>query len=550
MALRKNKTDAKAKKRLRELLRNESPVRKTASICPDCNRVVEADIFERDGKVWIRKTCPEHGEVEDLYWGSADLYRRAERFARDGKGIDNPNVDKKDPVCPEDCGLCSEHKSQTALANLVVTNRCDFSCFYCFFYVKRHGYVYEPTLEQLDRMIETLVGQRPVACNAIQITGGEPCLRNDLIDIIELCKKHGVDHVQLNTNGIRISQDPEFLKEARASGLNTLYLSFDGVTPETNLKNHWEIPAVLDHCRQAETGAVLVPTVIKGMNDHELGSILKFAFDNIDIVRGVNLQPVSLVGKISRANRMKMRITIPDVIRKIEEQTGGEVSQKDFYPVPSPYPITRFAEALTGEPQYDLSSHFACGMGTYVFKDGNRMIPITRFVDVDGLLDYLNEAASELERGKSRTVVGAKVLFKINSFIDREKGPKGLNLGKILLNAFIEHDYDALSVFHHKSLLLGLMHFQDKFNFDLERVKRCCIHYAMSDGRIIPFCTFNVIPEWYRDVDQESQGVSFEQWEKKTGLKLSDDLYRRDIERLAASHLYKKTYAEFLEENG
>ncbi len=526
---------------------NELPVKETTSICPECNRTIKANIFERDVKIWIRKTCPEHGEVEDLYWGSADMYRKAERFAHDGKGIDYPNVKKKEPVCPADCGLCSLHKSHTALANLVATNRCDLSCYYCFFYAKRLGYVYEPTLNQLDDMIKTLVSEKPVACNAIQITGGEPCLRDDLIDIIKLCKKHGVEHMQLSTNGIRISQDHEFLKEARTNGLNTLYLSFDGITPKTNPKNHWEIPGVLDNCRKSGVHAALVPTVIRGKNDHEIGSIIKFGFNNIDIVRGVNFQPVSLIGKISKADRKKMRITIPDVIEKIEQQTEGEVSREDFYPVPSPYPFTRFAEALTGLPQYELSSHFACGMGTYVFKDGEKMVPITRFVDVEGLFDYLNKSAFDLERGKNKYIVGAKVLLKIRSFIDKVKEPKGLNLGKMLFNALIKHDYKALEVFHYKSFFLGLMHFQDKYNFDMERVKRCCIHNAMTDGRLIPFCTFNVLPEWYRDADQESQGVSFDLWKKKTGRTIKDDLYRRDVKKLVASPLYKKAYAGFLE---
>lgn len=525
---------------------SEKPLSKTQSVCPECLKILPAEIFERGGKVWISKTCPEHGEVEELYWGSSELYKGAKKFAHDGKGIANPNIEKENPVCPKDCGLCSLHKSHTALANLVVTNRCDLNCFYCFFYAGRMGYVYEPTLKQIEDMVKMLVNERPVSCNAVQLTGGEPALRNDLLDIIKICKDKGIDHVQLNTNGIRISKDLEFTKGVREAGINTLYLSFDGVTPKTNPKNHWEIPGVLENCRKAGLGLVLVPTVIRFVNDHEVGDIVRFGFDNTDVVRGVNLQPVSLVGRITKVERKKLRITIPDVIQRLDEQTKGQITKDDFYPVPTLTNFTRFVEALTKKPEYDLSSHFACGMATYVFKDGERMVPITRFVDVEGFLEYLGENASELDAGKDKYLVGAKMVWKIKSFIDREKAPKGFALANTIYNALVKHDYRALGKFHKNSLFLGMMHFQDKFNLDLERLKRCCIHYAMTDGRIIPFCAFNVIPEWYRDKNQESQGLSFEKWESQTGKKMKGDLYRRDAKKLGASELYKKTYPKLI----
>ncbi len=521
----------------------EAVLAKTSSICPECNAIVGAEVFERDGKVFIRKECRKHGEFEELYWGSSDMYKKAKTFAKDGHGVDNPNVDKDNPVCPRDCGLCRMHKSHTALANLVLTNRCDLSCWYCFFYAKRHGYVYEPTMAELDEMVKALVGERPVACNAIQLTGGEPTLRPDLVDIIRMCKGHGVDHVQLNTNGIRLSQDLELMERVRQEGVNTLYLSFDGVTPKANPKNHWEIPGVLENCRKAGgVGVVLVPTVIKSVNDGEIGDMLRFGFRNIDVVRGVNFQPVSLVGRITKAKRDRMRITIPDTIRLIEEQTDGQVGKEDFYPVPTPHAVTRFVEALTGKPQYDLTSHFVCGMATYIFEDGGKMLPLPRFLDVEGLIEYLNEKSDELEAGKSKYIVGAKLLYSLGSFIDKQKAPKGLSLAKILYNVLRKHDYGALGELQHKSLFVGMMHFMDKYNYDIERVKRCCIHYAMTDGRIVPFCTFNVMPEWYRDKSQQDQGVSFARWEKMTGKKLKDDAYKRDVKALSASDLYRKTY--------
>jgi uncharacterized radical SAM superfamily Fe-S cluster-containing enzyme len=520
-------------------------IEKTSSLCPKCLKIISAELFVKDNKVWIRKKCAEHGETIELCYGDYEVYKKAKKFAHDGRGVSNPSVKKENPVCPKDCGLCKIHKSHTALANVVATNRCDLTCWYCFFYAKRLGYVYEPSLEQIEEMIKNLKSEKPVPCNAIQVTGGEPALRDDIVEIVKICKKHNVDHVQLNTNGIKYSQNLELAKKLREAGINTLYLSFDGVTAKTNPKNHWEIPGVLENCRKTGTGIVLVPTVIKGVNDHEVGDIIRFGFKNNDVVRGVNIQPVSLVGRITHAERKKMRITIPDVIKNIEDQTGGEINREDFYPVPTLLQFTRFVEAITKKPQYDLSSHFLCGMATYVFNDNGKMIPITRFVDIEGLLEYLGGKADELNSGKNKYFVGLKMLFKLGSFVDKKKAPAGFSFSKIIYNALMKHDYRALGEFHHKSLFLGMMHFMDLYNYDIERVKRCCIHYAMTDGRIVPFCAFNVIPEWYRDKSQKSQGVSFSEWEKMTGKNLESDLYKRDVKKLENSDLYKKTYSDF-----
>ncbi len=522
----------------------EITISKTGSVCPKCLEVIPAEIFARDGKVFIRKECPKHGKVEDVYWASTELYRKAMKFAKDGRPVSNPNVTKSKIVCPRDCGLCEMHRSHTALGNIAVTNRCDLSCWYCFFFAQKAGYVYEPSLGSIREMASKLASEKPIPCNAIQLTGGEPTLREDLLDIVRICKEEGIDHVQLNTNGIRLSKDVRLVRRLREEGVNTIYLSFDGVRKKTNPKNHWEVPGVLRNCRRVGMGIVLVPTVIRGVNDQEIGDILRFGFENMDIVRAVNYQPVSLVGRMPKKERDKFRITIPDTIRCIEEQTGGQITKDDFYPVPTVTPVTRFVEALTRKPEYHLSSHFACGMATYVFEKDGKIVPITRFVDVEGLLNYL-DSMSEKAREGNRYLTGIKVLWKIRSFIDKNKAPKGLSLAKILYNALIKHDYNALGEFHKKSLFIGMMHFMDLYNYDIERVKRCCIHYALPDGRIIPFCTFNVMPELYRDKAQEELGINISKWEKRTGRKLTDDLYKRDLDTLERLPEYKKTYSSF-----
>lgn len=500
----------------------------TLSICPVCNNIVPADLLKHDGRVLIKKVCEKHGEFIDLYFNDINMYYRFKKWSHDGKGIENPNVNVENPVCPFDCGLCSIHLSHTALANIVVTNRCDLRCWYCFFYSEKVGYVYEPTLEQIEFMIKTLRAERPVPGNSVQLTGGEPCLRDDLPEIIKICKRYGVEHVQLNTNGIRLARDFEFFKMIKEAGLSNLYLSFDGMTPETNVKNHWEAPAILENARRLNVGVVLVPTIIKSVNDHELGQMINFGFNNIDVIRSVNFQPVSLVGLMPKKERKKYRITIPDCIHLIEEQTDGEIPSDAWFPVPACTPVTHIVEALTLRPQYELSPHFACGAGTYVFKDGERMIPITEFVDVEGLLIYLEEKARQLLDGKSKYILGLEMLFKLKKFVNEKKKPSGLNITSILTAMLLKHDYKNVGDWHRKSLFIGMMHFQDKYNYDIERVKRCSIHYLVPDGRVIPFCAFNVLPEIYRDKIQAEYGVPIAEWEQRTGRRLSDDFYRRD----------------------
>jgi uncharacterized radical SAM superfamily Fe-S cluster-containing enzyme len=399
----------------------------------------------------------------------------------------------------------------------------------CFFFAERAGYVYEPSIEQIREMVRALRREYPVAGNSVQLTGGEPALRDDLPEIIRVIKEEGVDHVQLNTNGIRLSYDFEFFRKVKEAGVSNLYLSFDGVTPKTNPKNLWEAPKVIENARKLDVGVVLVPTVIRGVNDHEIGDIIRFGFKNIDVIRSVNFQPVSLTGRLTSKEREKYRITIPDCIIKIEEQTDGEIPRDAWFPVPACTPLTHIIEALVKSPKYELSTHFACGAGTYVFKDGDKLAPITQFIDIDGLIKYLQDRAEELESGKSRFITAAKILWDFGKYIREDKQPQGINVKRMIYEMIIRHDYKSVGDWHRRSLFIGMMHFQDKYNYDVERVMRCSIHYLMPDGRIIPFCAFNVIPEWYRDRVQRIYGIPIEEWERKTGRSVRQ-YYRRILE--------------------
>ncbi len=491
-------------------------LKKTKSLCPECMKVIEAEVVEEDGKALIRKECPEHGKFEDVYYSDVGVYKRFEKFAGVGDGIENPRTEKKQG-CPLDCGICPNHKSHTVLSIIDVTNRCNLQCPICFANAAAAGYVYEPTFEQIKEMLRNLHSNRPTPPPAIQLSGGEPTLRDDLPDIVRAAKEAGFWHIEVNTNGIRLAKDLDFVKRLRDAGVSTIYLQFDGVTPEPTIKARGadilplKLKAIENFRKAGVNSVVLVVTLVKGVNDGQLGDIIRFAAKNKDVVRCVNVQPVSFAGRISQKDRERWRITIPDFMKAVEEQTGGQIKASDFYPVPSTLPISRFTSAYMGKEFVKFTCHQHCGAATYIFVEDGRFIPITSFVDIPKLFSLLDKYAEQLGKGgfAAKARVLAKAVNEVPGTIDMSKAPKGLNLPKIILKVLGTGSYEALAEFHERAILLAAMHFMDPYNFDLERIERCGIHYAVPDGRIIPFCTMNSI---HRSTVERELGVPLGEW--------------------------------------
>jgi len=528
---------------------------KTFSVCPECHRVLPATVFEKDGKVYITRTCPEHGEITEIYYEDAYLYKRFRKLAYLKRFSDPSTFSWKRTTganCPFDCGLCPRHRSNTVLLNIVLTNRCDLACWYCFFYAREGQPIYEPTPEQVRQMLHNARKQGPVPPTAVQYTGGEPTIRDDLPELIRIAKEEGYTHVQINTNGIRLSRDPNYAAKLKEAGASVYYLSFDGVDGETNWKNHWEIPFVLKNLRNVGgPGVVLVPTVIRDVNTHQLGDILNFGLNHVDIIRSVNFQPISLTGRVTKAERQKYRITIPGAIKLIEEQTNGFITKDDWYPVPTEALVAEFAAILTGKGPYTtFSSHFACGASTYLLRDGDKAIKLGDFIDIDGMLEYMREVLEETGGKKVGLFKRLRIAAKLFSFVEPSKQPSYLNMKKILKNVLTKPSYEALGEFHTKSLFVGMMHFMDMYNYDIERVERCVIHYALPDGRIVPFCAFNIFPEIYRDKVQEIYAYSWEEWLRKhPGYDMSKEKYIRTEDfkkKVEASEEYRKTYVDIV----
>ena len=525
-------------------------IEQTMTVCPECKLVIKGTIYKDGENVMIRKFCPEHKWTIEKYWEDYDMYMKMRRYNYFGRGFDNPNVvtPTKGANCPMDCGMCERHKSHTGLANVVVTNRCHLSCWYCFFYAKEGEAIYEPSLDEIDKIFKNLRNQKPIPSNALQITGGEPTLHPRIVEIVQRAKADGFDQIQMNTTGITMAQNPELAKRLRHAGVSTLYMSFDGVSARANPKNHWEAPLTLDAARKAGFSVVLVPTVIRTINEHELGAMINFALNNIDVIRAVNFQPVSLVGRMPTRLREKQRISIPGAIKLIEEQTNGAIKKDDWAAVPYIGGISKFVEALSGEYKYDLSIHFACGAGTYLFLDkDNKVIPVGRFIDLEGLMAHIQHAVDEMD-GKSKLqkrMIAVKALLGFKKFINKEKQPKSVNFFKLISSVLMKHDFASMGQFQMKTLFVGMMHFQDEYTYDIKRVEKCDIHYAQPNGEVLPFCTFNVFPEIYRDKIQRQYSIPAVEWEKNhANWSYKSDKYTRDIKALKATESYRKAYGQ------
>jgi len=496
--------------------------RQTQSLCPECTKVIDARVFEEGGRVMMEKTCAEHGDFKDCVSSDVKLYMKMEQWEfGDMPGLSNPAVNNKDAVCPDDCGLCSLHTSQTALANVDLTNRCNLTCPVCFANANAAGYLYEPDIDQVRLMLKALRDERPTDTRVVQFSGGEPTIHPKFFEILAMARDMGFTHVQAATNGILIGRSLEFAQKCKENGLSTLYLQFDGTNDEVYRKTRGE-PLLetkmlcIENCRKVGIKIVFVPTIVKGINDDQLGEILRVAIENVDTVSGISFQPVAFTGRISRHELEEKRFTQADLAHGLAEQTGMFNTYDDWFPLSSVTPFSKLMAALRGEGVPTISAHPHCSMGTYMFVDekSRKAIPVTRFVDIPAMLQDIEELAQKTEKSFFKYYHGIKAWTQLQKHFKPELAPPGLTFQKFLdtlqgmTNKKLGRD-GMDGTFTYRTLLVAGMHFMDHYNYDVERVKRCVIHYAAPDGKLYPFCTYNSGPT-YRDKIEKQFSIPFE----------------------------------------
>jgi uncharacterized radical SAM superfamily Fe-S cluster-containing enzyme len=516
--------------------------RKTFSVCPECLQRIPAIVKEDDdGKVYMYKTCEEHGDFKDLISSSAKYYKWTHYAKKDKdgnvvwqfekNGDANPaDCSAEDPRgCPYNCGLCPEHLSTCSLALIDLTNRCNFNCNFCYANVEKAGYLIEPTLEEIERIMDHF-RNKPMPAVAIMFTGGEPTVRKDFPEICKMAKDKGFKEVIVATNGYGFQKKKgglEWTKKVYEMGLDTLYLQFDGINNVTyektrgikNLMNYKM--RVVENCRKVGLSSInLVATIARGVTDIEIGNIIQFALDNIDVVRGITFQPVSLCGRISAEDMNELRITNADVIQEIDNQTGGKIGiETSWYPLTTIVEFGRIIAYLADVEPIEFTCHPDCGFATYlvVDPDTNEMVPIMDYFDPLKVIDFANRFWAKVKHKEKQPIKffenllgdAGKTLDNGLNFLDKTQLKARFLLGILqytkkpgkLMEMFsrllMNGDWESISSFTHGTLLLSSMHFQDAYNMDIERTRRCIVHFgvAMPDGSVkeISFCTMNTI---------------------------------------------------------
>ncbi|HDH41403.1 MAG TPA: radical SAM protein, partial [Candidatus Altiarchaeales archaeon] len=302
-----------------------------------------------------------------------------------------------------------------------------------------------------------------------------------------------------------------YLKALKDAGLDSFYLQFDGLDDKVykELRGRKLLKTkirAIENCRRIGLkNVVLVVTLVKGINDDQLGGIIKFAVENSDVVTCVNVQPISFAGRVSDVEREKGRITTYDFINLVEKQTHGRIKARYFYPVPSMVPISRFIETETSEPTTKFSTHPCCGVGTYIIiNEDKSYTPINELVNIDKFL-------SILQKGYSKTT---RLEISANLLGDAIKNIRDPRHREVIRKLLKEGTFESAAAFHKNAIMIGCMHFQDLWNFDLERVQRCVIHYSLPDGRLISFCSYNNL---HREALEKKFSISLNEWRKNHG---------------------------------
>jgi uncharacterized radical SAM superfamily Fe-S cluster-containing enzyme len=439
----------------------------TISLCCVCHRQLSAKIIFEQGKVWLTKVCKEHGFQKVLIATDIEFYKQIRNY---NKASEYPRKPHTETVygCPFDCGICPDHEQHSCLTLIEVTDRCNLTCPTCYASSSpTHGR--HRTLEEIEMMLDAIVASEGEP-DVVQLSGGEPTIHPEFFRILDIAKTKPIKHLMVNTNGIRIANDPEFVE--RLAGYMPdfeVYLQFDSFRPEALVrlrgKDLTDVrKRALERLNALNLSTTLVVTLQRGVNDDEIGAIVDYALQQ-PCVRGVTFQPTQVTGRLEAYDWMEGKLTPTEVRQKILEQT--DVFQpNDLIPVPCN------PDALTM---------------AYALKLAGQVQPLTRLIDPEVLLNS-SKNTIVYERDELLHSYVMKMFSTGNSPVSASET---FNQLLCCLPNIVAEGLSYNNLFR-----VIIMNFMDAYDFDIRSIKKSCVHIVDKSGKIIPFETMNL---FYRD---------------------------------------------------
>lgn len=460
----------------------------TQSICPTCRKTIQAKIIFRDNKVILSKRCLEHGEFEALLSSDVSYWTKSLTYTKPGTKPKEWST-KVEKGCPDDCGLCEDHEQHTCSPIIEISNKCDLECPICIVWNQNN---YNMSFEEFKNVIDGLITKEGTLELAL-LSGGEPTLHPEFFKLAEYAtSRKEIKRVLVSSHGLQIAKSEAFAKRFKEAGLY-LSLQFDSL----NDKNYQEIRGAsllkskmktLEMCEKYDIPTVFVPTVARGYNDHELGEVVEFALKH-DFVTSVTIQPAAYTGAGGTAFPQDQlnKLTQYDIHKLLEEQIDW-IKKEDFLPIPC--------------------SHPSCYTATYLLKvDDNKFAPLTSFGDVSSYLDAVTNRAiigggdEGDERAQKMIQDAIYNLWSAQSVtVDTDKVLDSL---KSIMKVYQEDgamEQEQLWKLAEKKVKGIFIHaFMDEYDFEVSRIRKCCTHYALPDGRLMPGCAYNNVHRFKDD---------------------------------------------------
>ncbi len=534
--------------------------RETDSLCPKCvpdirNKIldgelpveilkntkageIKAQIIERDGKILMVKDCPIHGHFEDLMSIDPAFSKHLED-AFPGRDIRAHNDEKL-----HNHGSSTMTHGRGSVLTIDLTNRCNMMCDPCFMDANQVGFVHELSWEEIKQLLDNAITIKPRRQLSVQFSGGEPTLSPYFLDAIRYCRKLGYQSVQAATNGIEFAKRPEFAKAAAEAGLRYAYLQFDGIGNEANshraVGNLFDVKLrAIENLYNAGVDIVPVITLINGVNNEQVGAVVRFALDNPKKIPFLSFQPVSFTGRdeaVTPERRAAQRYTLSHLAHDVKKQTGLGEPTRDWFPISFMSTFSDFADLVHGPNaewgQLSCGCHPNCGVGMAVMcdKETKEYVPVTAFLNADRLardVAKINDAA----RGKKLSILGVSLAllrnynpykapthFRLKDLIqkfDKCFGMTNKKYGKVTADRTMA-DIQQRRADRWNFLFIAGMWFQDLFNYDFRRTEQCIIPYATQEGEI-SFCAYNTGVGWRQIVEKMHMTATLTKWYEEHG---------------------------------